>query len=131
MGFNKRYLNKEIILSNIEKIDILLNADALVMDKWASNFIKDIDINQRRLRDELINDTKFTSSDKYQNHKNFYLLNSLSEAIINLTTNPNWVDIHIVWVKTGFNLDEQGSIDILSKKALESAITYYDEISEK
>jgi hypothetical protein len=129
MGFNKRYLNKEILLSNIEKIDLLLNVDALVMDSWASNFIKDINKNQRRIRKELINDIGYDLSMKYINHRNFYLLNSLSEAIINLKTNPNWVDIHIVWIKTGFKLDEQGNFDILSKRALEYAISYYDRIS--
>jgi hypothetical protein len=64
----------------------------------------------------------------YQNHKNFYLISSLSEALINLKTNPTWVDIHIAWIKTGFKIeeDESGDLKKLSIKAQESIIKYYD-----
>ena len=130
MGFNKRYLNKERVLSNLSNIDKLLKADSLIMDMWSSYFIEDLNLKQRELREVLLEDTKFDSSINYQNHKNFYLLSSISEAIINLSTNPSWVDIHIVWVKTGFKIEEseKGKFDLLTQKAIESAVTYYDNL---
>lgn len=40
MGFNKRIVNKESILRTDEnQIDKLFDADALMMDKWASRFL--------------------------------------------------------------------------------------------
>jgi hypothetical protein len=130
MGFNKRYLNKEIILSNLSNIDKLLKADGLIMDMWSSYFISDLNSKQRDLRKILIEDTQFDSSGNYQNHKNFYLLSSISEAIINLSTDPSWLDIQIVCIKTGFKTeeDEKGKFYLLRKKAIESAITYYDNL---
>jgi hypothetical protein len=131
MGFNKRYLDKEIILSNLSKIDRLLKADALIMDMWSSNFINDLSENQRKLREELITDTMFSSNQQdMMNHKNFYLLNSLSEALINLSTNPNWVDIHIIYIRTGFEIEESeaGLFDKISKKATDAVISHYDSL---
>jgi hypothetical protein len=131
MGFNKRYLNKSLILSNLSKIDKLLNADALITDMWSSNFIKDLSEKQRKLREELVIDTMFSSNpNAVLNHKNFYLLNSLSEALINLSTNPSWVDIHIIYIKTGFKIEESeaGSFDKISKKAIDAAISHYDSL---
>jgi hypothetical protein len=131
VGFNKRYLNKSLILSNLSKIDKLLNADALITDMWSSNFIKDLSEKQRKLREELVIDTMFSSDpNAVLNHKNFYLLNSLSEALINLSTNPSWVDIHIIYIKTGFKIEESeaGSFDKISKKAIDAAISHYDSL---
>ena len=130
MGFNKRFLSKETILNNLSNIDSLLKTDGLVLDMWSHNFIKALDPKKRPLRQELLEDIQFDSSGDYQNHKNFYLLSSISEAIINLSTNPSWVDIHIVWVKTGFKIEEseKGKFDLLTKKALNSAISYYDNL---
>ena len=131
MGFNKRYLDKSLILSNLSKIDKLLNADALITDMWSSNFIKDLSEKQRKLREELVTDTMFSfNPNDVLNHKNFYLLNSLSEALINLSTNPSWVDIHIIYIKTGFKIEESeaGSFDKISKKAIDAAISHYDSL---
>jgi hypothetical protein len=131
VGFNKRYLNKSLILSNLSKIDKLLNADALITDMWSSNFIKDLSEKQRKLREELVIDTMFSSNpNDVLNHKNFYLLNSLSEALINLSTNPRWIDIHVIYIKTGFKIEESeaGSFDKISKKAIDAAISHYDSL---
>lgn len=125
---DKTYLTKEKILSNISKIDSYMNSEALVMDKWSSDFISDIRPNQRALRGDIIKDTSISSSGIFHNHKNFYLIGSLSEALINLISNPNWVDINIVWIKTGFEIkeEEKGRFDLLVKRAIESVILYYD-----
>jgi hypothetical protein len=41
MGFNKRIVNKQsIILTDEDRIDKLFNADALILDKWASSFLQ-------------------------------------------------------------------------------------------
>ena len=125
---DKTYLTKEKILSNISKIDSYMNSEALVMDKWSSDYISDIRPNQRALRVDIIKDTSILSSGIFHNHKNFYLIGSLSEALINLISNPNWVDINIVWIKTGFEIkeEEKGRFDLLVKRAIESVILYYD-----
>lgn len=130
MGFNKRHLSKEKILSNLSNIDNLLKADSLIMDQWSSYFIEDLRPEQRDLRKELLEDTKFDSNNSYPNHNNFYRISSLSEALINLINDPHWVDVHIVWIYFGFNIneDEAGNLDILSKKAIDSIIEYYDNL---
>lgn len=42
MGFVKRYITKETILncSNHEQLNLLFKADALILDKWSSEFYK-------------------------------------------------------------------------------------------
>jgi len=41
MGFNKRFITKNKILStNNSDLDILFSADALIMDDWSSKFLK-------------------------------------------------------------------------------------------
>ncbi len=41
MGFNKRFLNKEVILRTEEKfLDDLFSADAFIMDEWSEKFMK-------------------------------------------------------------------------------------------
>ena len=134
MGFNKRFIDKNKILSNIDNILNLLKSDAIITtDKWSSLFLDDLDKNQRKLRIELIEDTKFNSGIEYQNHKNFYLLNSLSEAFINLHTNPTWIDIHLVFIKTKFNIEEskKGNFKEVINIAKDAIISYYDDISIK
>ena len=66
MGFNKRHLSKEKILSNLSNIDNLLKADSLMMDQWSSYFVEDLKPEQRDLRKELLEDTKFDSNNSYQ-----------------------------------------------------------------
>ena len=111
MGFNKRFINKEKILSNIDNILNLLKSDAIITtDKWSSLFLDDLS----------------------KNHKNFYLLNSLSEALINLNTNPTWMDIHIVSIATKFNIEEskRGNFKEIINIAKDSIISYYNDISK-
>lgn len=128
MGFNKRYLSKETILSNLSNIDKLLKADALVMDMWSSYFVYDLDPKQRDLRKVLLEDTKYDSGTQYLNHPNFHLLTSLSETMINLSTNPNFVDLHIASIKTNFKAkdSERGRLEALRDSAIKSIILYYD-----
>jgi len=40
MGFNKRFLTKDLIYRIDESdLSVLFSADALIMDKWSSNFV--------------------------------------------------------------------------------------------
>jgi uncharacterized membrane protein YqhA len=83
MGFNKKYLTKETILSNLSNIDKLLKADALVMDMWSSYFVYDLDTKQRDLRKTILEYTKFDSSGtKHKKHPNFYSLNSFRHNML-------------------------------------------------
>ena len=97
MGFHKRFVNKDLILSqkDFESIDSLLNADALIFDTWSSNFFKRFDENYKiyqEKRNNYIKENKFSSSftntdgfDKYY----------ISNVLINLKINPSWLDIHL------------------------------------
>lgn len=41
MGFNKRYITREMILERDEsELDKLFNADAFIFDSWSSRFFK-------------------------------------------------------------------------------------------
>jgi len=139
MGFNKKYLTKETILSNLSNIDKLLKADALVMDMWSSYFVYDLDPKQRDLRKTILEDTQFDSSgDKYKSHPNLSLLTSISETLINLSTNPDFVDLHIASsIKTNFRNKEPEIInkvyathfDSIVDRAINSIISYYDSLA--
>lgn len=127
MGFHKRYLSKEIVLSNLNNIDKLLKADALIMDMWSTRFVNDLNREERLLREKIKEDQKFLSGcpDK---HEDYSKLNSLSEALIGLTVNPTWLDIHFVQDKLGrfeLQLDEFGNLDKLKQKAISAIIEYY------
>jgi hypothetical protein len=97
MGFHKRFITKDLILSqkDFESIDSLLDADALIFDTWSSNFFKRFDENYKiyqEKRNNHIEENKFASSftntdafDKYH----------ISNILINLKINPSWLDIHL------------------------------------
>ena len=41
MGFNKRIIDRErIIETPVDKIEMIFNADALLMDKWSGRFLQ-------------------------------------------------------------------------------------------
>jgi hypothetical protein len=97
MGFHKRFISKELVLSqnNFEDIESLLKADALIFDTWSSNFFKRFDenyIEYQKKRQELIEKNKFASVFSNTNDFDKY---HISNVLINLKTNPSWLDIHI------------------------------------
>jgi len=97
MGFNKRFINKDLILSQkkFENIVRLFNADALIFDNWSSNFFKRFDENYDEYQNKrnLINEEhKFKSSWPDVSTMNGYYL---SNILINLKLNPNWIDIQL------------------------------------
>ncbi len=127
MGFHKRYLSKEIVLSNLNNIDKLLKADALIMDMWSNRFVNDLNREERLLREKIKEDQKFLSGcpDK---HEDYSKLNSLSEALIGLTVNPTWLDIH--FTKTKLNLqfpwEDGGLLETQKDKCIKAIIEYYE-----
>jgi hypothetical protein len=127
MGFHKRYLNKEIILSNLDNIDRLLKADALIMDMWSNKFVNDLNQEERLLREKIKEDQKFLSGcpDK---HEDYSKLNSLSEALIGLMTNPTWLDIHFTKTRLclEFPFNFGGNFEIQKEKCIQEIIKYYD-----
>jgi hypothetical protein len=127
MGFNKKYITKEGILSNMKDIKRYLKADALLMDdEWSVKFINDLDYNERQLRTKMKREITSGCPDK---HKDYSKLKSLSETLISLMTNPSWLDIHFTQEKLGrfqMEIHEFGNLDILKDKAIKSIIEYYE-----
>jgi hypothetical protein len=103
MGFNKRFVKKEMILGNVDNIPYvcrLVNADALIIDAWSDKFFKNFDFKWEKyqeLREKLNTDVQFWSMhDKTLEHENYPKLKSLSNVLLNLKTNPSWTDILLV-----------------------------------
>ena len=121
MGFTKRHITKDLILSNLNDIDRLLSVDVLSMDLWVSNFVADLSKQQRNLRKQVISENESTL--------NHHVLDSIAEAIINLKTNPNQVDIEIIKHKLNLNdLDSDIDFDQKVQTAFDQAIKYYDKL---
>jgi hypothetical protein len=97
MGFHKRFVTRDLIMGckSFEEIEDLLNADALILDSWSSNFVERLDRNhkeyqQKRL--ERIEESKLSSS--FPNTDTFDKLH-LSNILMNLKNDPNWLDIQL------------------------------------
>lgn len=95
MGFHKRWITKDLILSQNSFDDIikLFNADALIFDTWSSNFFKFFDENYelyQEKRNTYLEENRFSSAppvtDGFDNQY-------ISNILINLKTNPSWLDI--------------------------------------
>jgi hypothetical protein len=82
MGFHKRFITKDLVLSqkSFEDIEKLLSADALIFDTWSSNFYKRLDENfeeYQNKRLQYIEDNKFSSSFRWPNNVAFDASTSL------------------------------------------------------
>lgn len=126
MSFTKRILKKEKIISNLDNILSLINVDCLILDDWSGKFIEDLNSTDRKIRKEIIDSFKGGCPN---NHPNWRELTSISESLISISRNPNWVDIHFIQEKVGrIQLDESemGSLEKISKKAIQACIKYFD-----
>jgi hypothetical protein len=97
MGFHKRFITKDLVLSqkSFEDIERLLNADALIFDSWSSNFFKRFDekyIEYQDKRNLIREEHKFKSSWPDVSTLDGYYL---SNILINLKLNPDWIDIQL------------------------------------
>jgi hypothetical protein len=95
MGFNKRYITKDSVLSCIKEgndLNRLLRADALIIDNWSLRFFENYDTSNKykEMRDELEREVIFSSnlSDTI-NHRNFNKLRKLSNILENLIKAPS------------------------------------------
>ena len=102
MGFNKRYIRKEMILDNSENVSYiagLVNADALIIDDWSDKFFKNFNFKWKtynKIREEIMDATKFDSHHNgITSHRNYKHLFNLSNTLLNLKTNPGWIDIQL------------------------------------
>ncbi len=107
MSFNKRYVTKEIILYTIkngESLSRLVNADALIMDSWSSNFFdtysfkKSYNQNRKKLESEVIFSSNL--SDTYS-HPSFDRLEYLSNIYENLIREDSWTEILLTFKMLG------------------------------
>lgn len=104
MGFNKRYIRKGMILNNPENVSYiagLVNADALIIDDWSDKFFKNFNFKWKtynKIREEIIDVTKFDSHPNgITSHRNYKDLFKLSNVLLNLKTNPSWIDILLTY----------------------------------
>lgn len=102
MGFSKRYVKRDMIMNSVDNLSYisnLVNADALILDNWSNKFFKNFNFKWKdynKIREGIINDTKFDSHHNgVVNHVNYKKLFSLSNILLNLKTNPSWVDIQL------------------------------------
>jgi hypothetical protein len=134
MGFNKRYIHKGMILDNINNISYiknLVNADSLILDSWSKKFFDNFNFksNYQKIRSELNEDTKLSSNlSDTKNHSNFNKLKNMSNILINLKTNPKWVDVILVQeildVKD-IDSDKRGKFDFLVQDSIERINSIY------
>ena len=126
MSFHKRYITKELILSNINDLDRLFNADAFIMDMWSSRFCDDLDKGERSIRNSINKRFKFSSSLSYQSDPEYKNLNSMSECLISLMTHPQWLDVTLVHDKLGVTTDGTGDFHQGVDKCIQRIIEHYD-----
>ena len=95
MGFHKRFITKDLILSkkSFEDIERLFNADALIFDTWSSNFFQRFDEKYLEYQDKrnLINEEHKSSWPDVSDLNGHYL----SNILINLKLDPNCVDVQL------------------------------------
>lgn len=139
MGFNKRYIKKDIIINNVDNVNYisnLVNADALIVDSWSDKFFKNFNFKWKtynEIRKEIIDDTKLDSHHNgIINHQKYKDLFSLSNTFLNLKTNPHWIDIHLShdiltsFRYTPFIEDEiSGKLDLLANYYIKLIDEFY------
>lgn len=134
MSFNKRYISKESVMTQLKSggsLSKLLNADALIMDTWSTKFFKNY-INSNTynsIRKKLIDDTRFSSNhNSTTEHENYLKLKSLPNILENLYLEPNWLEILItfdVLGSEGISDDKKGKFSELKEIAKFKIESYY------
>jgi hypothetical protein len=101
------------------------------MDSWSNQFTNDLDPSERKLREKIKEDQKYSSSGCTDKHPDYPKLKSLSETLIGLMTNPTWLDIHFTKTKLNlqFTLEDSGQFEIQKNKCIASIIEYYDNLN--
>lgn len=134
MGFNKRFISKETVLSYIQNnkpVENLLKADAIFMDEWSSIFFKDFNnkINYNEFRNRIVFEHLFSSNlDNLRKNELYNSLKSVSNIYANLIYDPNWIDICLTIDIFNIKIDDLDSGDFgkllkISKKTIEEYFT--------
>ena len=126
MGFHKRYITKDLILSNINDLDRLFNADALITDMWSSRFIDDLNESELVIRESINNRWRIKSSLDYKIDPQFKELNSMSECLVSLMKNPTWLDVMLVHERLGLTNCGSGNFTDSVSNSIQRIIDYYD-----
>lgn len=127
MGFNKRYIDKDCIICN-SNIRELLNTNSIIcLDTWSSNFIGGLNHKESSIRKKIIENNYLKSSIEYSESE-LNSLSSMSERLIDLLNNPDWVDIVSVTRKMNISFDEteRGRFDIMKDKCIKILINHFD-----
>lgn len=124
MGFHKRIIHKETILENINNLDVLFNAEVLVMDNWSRKFQKDLSKKDKDLIQQLHekNMLKSFHTDDYKQ------LSSLAECLISLMVDPHWEPLLYTLdrLKVEVVEEERGRFTLLKKKAIDAIVEFYE-----
>jgi hypothetical protein len=106
-------------IKNISYISNLVNADALIIDSWSKKFFDNFNFKWKtyqKSRSKIIQDVMFSSDHRsIIEHINYVKLKNLSNILINLKTDPSWVDILLTYDITGTIANEEyaGNFDKL------------------
>lgn len=137
MGFNKRFVDKQTIISALveggsSSLVKVLNADALICDEWASIFLEDYSSNTKdflKARTKLNDDVKFLSNHKatYE-HTNWGLIESPACLLVMLYTDESWTEVlkAIEMFKPKLEQADTGKFGRLKHKAIQALIQHFD-----
>jgi hypothetical protein len=139
MGFHKRFINKDMILRNVDDISYissLVSADALIMDNWSRNFFNNFNLKWKEynsLRDKLNEDVQFYSfHEPTLEHDNYSKLKNLSNVLVNLKIDPSWTDIlltHDILKEMDVKFTEKTPDNIIGK--FDKLVPYHIELIER
>lgn len=115
MTSNKRYSSRDFIIENLNYTDlkIIFSSDILIYDNWSFNFKQNLNFDfseYDRIRNEIINLSKFDSFFKFERFENFNNLKKLSNIFINLNNDPNWIDVFLANSCLILEIDFSGKI---------------------
>jgi len=131
MGFNKKYVDRGSILSNLERIDTFFDsADTIIcMDSWSSNFLSNYFPKERDIKRRIEEKFRFDSGVSYHTDQEYKSLKSVSDCLIGLSTQPTWLEINLTIDILKLTPDpetESGKFDILKSKCLHAIIEHFD-----
>jgi len=142
MKFDRRNIDKEVILRYLKdnnitwlvrqiKIDELIKSEIVVMDKWASNFYRDLNPKEREIRLELQRKYMFDSFPRFVEDDDYKNLTSLSEALLSLFNDQaGWIDVHMVvenlQLRDKICPEDAGRYPILKQICINAIIDHFD-----
>ncbi len=137
MGFNKRFVDKQTIISALQEggwssLGKVLSADALICDEWATIFLEDYAANTKSFleaRTVLNKDVQWSSTHTTTyNHPNWNKVESPACLLIMLYTDPSWTEVlkSIELFQPEIEKADAGKFDRLKIKAIKTVIQHFD-----